>query len=138
MKLLAVDSNKKHACLSKLSKSKQKIMSMLQSAYFNTYKDFCGVIAQLNFIDTAGYPTTSGFNLWTSGIQDKRKVVSWCSKKFAAENGPINWSAGQMPSTGCIALALSNSTVNESTFAVGDCKVAQYFVCEVCAQHMCI
>jgi hypothetical protein len=83
---------------------------------------------------------TSGISLWTSGIQDKNKKFSWCSKKFAATDEPLNWASGQ-PTDGCLSLTLSNSTVNQSTFALSDCSVAQYFVCEVrrnSGSHFCV
>jgi hypothetical protein len=65
-------------------------------------------------------------------MQDKNKKFSWCSKKISATEDPLNWASGQ-PSAfdGCLTLTLSNSSVNESTFALSDCSVAQYFVCEV-------
>jgi hypothetical protein len=76
---------------------------------------------------------TTGFILWTSGIQDKNKKLSWCSKKGLVTDEPLNWASGQPSAVdGCLALTLSNSSVNESTFAISDCSVAQYFVCEVC------
>jgi hypothetical protein len=80
----------------------------------------------------SGYPLTSGFGLWTSGMQAKNKKLSWCSKKDISIVEPLNWGSGQPAVDGCLALTLSNSSVNESTFALSDCSVAQYFVCEVC------
>jgi hypothetical protein len=82
-----------------------------------------------NFI--SGYPMTCGFSLWTSGIQDISKTVSWCSKKSAADVNTINWASGQTAADGCLAITLSNSTVNASTISLSDCSIAQYFVCEV-------
>jgi hypothetical protein len=73
---------------------------------------------------------TTGINLWTSGMQDKSKVVSWCSKKGASSNDPINWASGQSAADGCMAIKLSNSSVNESTFSLLGCSTSQYFVCE--------
>jgi hypothetical protein len=65
-------------------------------------------------------------------MQDKNKKLSWCSKKGSANNEPLNWASGQPSAVdGCLALTLSNSSVNESTFAISDCGVVQYFVCEV-------
>jgi hypothetical protein len=76
---------------------------------------------------------TSGFSLWTSGMQEKNKKLTWCSKKIPATEEPLNWASGQPAAIdGCLALTLSNSSVNESFFALSDCSVAQYFVCEVC------
>jgi hypothetical protein len=70
---------------------------------------------------------------WTSGIQDKSKTLSWCSKKAASDAGSMNWASGQSAVDGCLTLTLSNVTVNDSTFALSDCAAANYFVCEVCA-----
>jgi hypothetical protein len=64
-------------------------------------------------------------------MQDKNKKLSWCSKKVPATDEPLNWEKGTPAVDGCLALTLSNSSVNESTFAISDCNVAQYFVCEV-------
>jgi hypothetical protein len=59
--------------------------------------------------------------------------MSWCSRKVAATDEPLNWASGQPTAVdGCLSLTLSNSTVNESSFALSDCNQAQYFVCEVC------
>jgi hypothetical protein len=65
-------------------------------------------------------------------MQDKFNKLTWCSKKGSAIDEPLNWVSGQPAVDGCLALTLSNSSVNESTFSLGDCNVEQYFVCEVC------
>jgi hypothetical protein len=65
-------------------------------------------------------------------MQVKNKNMSWCSKTIFATDELLNWANGQPAVDGCLALTLSNSSVNESTFAISDCNVAQYFVCEVC------
>jgi hypothetical protein len=84
---------------------------------------------------TSGYPVTSGVSLWTSGIQDKFKKTSWCSKKVPATNEPLNWAGGQPPAVdGCLTLTLSNSSANLSTFELSNCNVEHYFVCEVCRE----
>jgi hypothetical protein len=80
----------------------------------------------------SGYPVTCGFSLWTSGMQDKNKKLPWCSKKVPATDDPLNWASSQPAVDGCLSLTLSNSSVNQSTFALSDCNVAQYFICEVC------
>jgi hypothetical protein len=64
-------------------------------------------------------------------MREKNKMSSWCSKKGLATDEPLNWASGQPAVDGCLALTLSNSSVNESTFALSDCSVEQYFVCEV-------
>jgi hypothetical protein len=64
-------------------------------------------------------------------MQDKNKKLSWCSKKVPATDEPLNWASSQPAVDGCLSLTLSNSSVNQSTFALSDCNVAQYFVCEV-------
>jgi hypothetical protein len=74
---------------------------------------------------------TCGLRFWTSGILDKSKTLSWCSKKGAADAASINWASGQPAGDGCLTLTLSNVTVNDSTFALNDCTTANYFVCEV-------
>lgn len=76
-----------------------------------------------------------GFSLWTSGMRDKNKIESWCSKKAPAENWPINWASGQMLNEGCISLILSNNNLTESTFTLNDCATAQNFVCEVGSRY---
>jgi hypothetical protein len=83
----------------------------------------------------SGYSVTSGVSLWTSGIQDKYKKTSWCSKKFPATDEPLNWAGGQPPAVdGCLTLTLSNSSANLSTFELSNCNVEHYFVCEVCLE----
>jgi hypothetical protein len=74
---------------------------------------------------------TTGFHIWTSGIQDNKKSVSWCTKKGPAENFPMNWATDQMMNGGCISLILSNTSFAESTFTPRDCATVQNFVCEV-------
>jgi hypothetical protein len=99
----------------------------LQTSKRNGFRGFQYVFLR----QFSGYPVTSGLSLWTSGIQEKNKKMSWCSKKGSATDDPLNWASGQPAVDGCLALTLSNSSVNESTFALVDCSVAQYFVCEV-------
>jgi hypothetical protein len=64
-------------------------------------------------------------------MQVKNKKMKWCSKKDFSTYDPLNWASGQPAVDGCLSLILSNSSVNESTFSLSDCNVAQYFVCEV-------
>jgi hypothetical protein len=71
-------------------------------------------------------------------MQDKSKRVSWCLKKGSSSNDPINWASGQLAADGCMAITLSNSSVNASTLTLLDCTTPQYFVCEVYKSHFWI
>jgi glutaredoxin-related protein len=96
---------------------------------YTTLHTFPQVLMKYKF--ESGYPVMCGFSLWTSGMRDKSKSVSWCTKKGPAENGPMNWASNQLLNEGCISLTFSNINVTDSKYTLMDCATVQNFVCEV-------
>jgi len=118
MTLLNVETNLKHGCLSKLAKSK---IRMLYAKV--TYSNHLMI----------GYPSLCGFDLWTSGSNFGTDEYAWAAGKKLFQRNTINWKSDQ-PKTAdgdCVSINFSNKTANESTFSLGKCAEEKYFTCEV-------
>jgi hypothetical protein len=62
-----------------------------------------------------------------------QKKYGWCGKKSNPELVEVNWAQGQPDQAAgdCVFARFSNSSVNESVMALGNCSQKMNFVCEV-------
>jgi hypothetical protein len=119
MKLLSMEKSLTLGCITKLSIRKLT---------------FSNSLTQSSLVLRPGYHSTSGVDLWTSGMGTGcQSKYAWCGKKLMPQFDEVNWAQGQPDQIAgeCAFVRFSNSSVNESVMALGNCSQKLNFVCEV-------